>query len=83
MSESNNIKNIQLWRHIYEWKESKPFINRIYLVQYELLQQGQNSTKSAFVTEKVATYFVQKEPWLVDPLRTLSGVRSYRKPFLW
>jgi len=81
MSESNNIKSIQLWRHIYEWKESKPFINRIYLVQYEVMQQGQNSTKSAFVTEKVATYFVQKEPWLVDPLRNLSGVRSYRKLF--
>ena len=77
-SESNNIKSIQLWRHRMITKDSKIKIERTYLVEYDT-NVGQKSIKTAYVKDEVATYFLQKEPWILDNVKSLCAVRSYMK----
>ena len=77
-SQANNIKSIQLWRHRKTIKDSKEHIERTYYVEYDS-NVGQKQMKTAYVKDKIATYYLQKEPWILDGILPLCAVRSYMK----
>ncbi len=73
LSSDGNIKSIQLWRHRTIFKKKGGItVNRIFKVEYN---QGQHE----FLTEAVATFYLKKEPWILEPVYHLCSVRNYRK----
>jgi hypothetical protein len=72
-SSDGNIKSIQLWRHrkIFT-KECGTTFDRIFKVEYDHGLQE-------FVTEATATFYLKKEPWILEPVYHLGSVRNYRK----
>jgi hypothetical protein len=73
LSSDGNIKSIQLWRHrkIFT-RQGEITIDRIFKVEYD-------SGRHEFVTEAIATFYLKKEPWILEPVYHLGSVRNYRK----
>jgi len=76
---SKNIISMQLWRHRKIFCDNnKTSVDRIYRVEYNDSTIGKKSTKVAFVKEKVATFYIKSEPWILEDVHSLSCVRDYR-----
>jgi len=79
-AESSNIKSIQLWCHrriMVNDNETK--IDRIYLIEKEEYDRGKLSIKQSVVKEKIATFYLKKEPWILNNAQSLCSVRNYKK----
>ena len=75
----NNIKSIQLWRHMKVLGGCHQIdVIHIYHVEYDASLGIKKSNKIAF-SEKVATFHLKPEPWILDTVRQLCSVRNYHK----
>jgi len=83
LASSSIMTRIQLWQNSMQMDSTgKLFNDKIYCVVYENTDRNQSSIKSTYVTEKLATLNLRNEPWILDHVRPLCSVRSYRQVVL-
>jgi len=81
-SGTNNIRSIQLWRHRRIFRNNKIGVDRIYRVEYDASSNVKKSTKVAFVREDVATFYLKREPWIVDDVAVYAVFATTKKLYL-
>lgn len=77
---SSSIASILLWRSRRMIGENEKMITkRIYRAVYQNTDANQRTTQIAYLSEGMATKNLRSEPWIIDHVRALCTVRSYRQ----